>query len=113
MSCQDEIRQISVSELKKSIEEGQGPVLLDVREAHELEICKLEYTVHIPLGDLRFQLDDLEAFKSQLIVVYCRSGRRSLLAAEFLKECGFADVANLKGGILAWSDEIDPSFRKY
>lgn len=113
MSSQDEIPQLSVHELKSLIEAGKKPVLLDVREAHELDICKLAYDLHIPLGDLRFQLEDLESFKNNPIVVYCRSGRRSLLAAEFLKECGFADVSNLKGGVLAWSDEIDSSFVKY
>ncbi|MBX9685975.1 MAG: hypothetical protein K2X27_04685 [Candidatus Obscuribacterales bacterium] len=113
MTSETVVDQISVSELKQAIEEGKKPVLLDVREAHELEICKLEYTIHIPLGDLRFRLDELDVYKDADLVVYCRSGRRSNLAAEFLKELGFEKVKNMTGGVLAWSDQIDSSFRKY
>lgn len=113
MTSQDMIPQISATELKAALDKGIQIILLDVRETHELDICKLNYTIHIALGDLRFQLEELEPFKDADIVIYCRSGRRSNLAAEFLKECGFRSVSNLKGGILAWSDEIDPSFQKY
>lgn len=113
MNSQDLIPQITVAELKAAIDQGKKPVLLDVRESHELEICKLDYTVHVPLGDLRFQLEELEKYKDSEIIVYCRSGRRSNIAAEFLQEAGFQFVKNLKGGVLAWSDEIDSSFRKY
>lgn len=113
MNSQDLIPQVSVTELKALIDRGNKPVLLDVREAHELDICKLDYTVHIPLGDLRFQLDELEKYKDRELIVYCRSGRRSNIAAEFLQEAGFKNVKNLKGGVIAWSNEIDSSFRKY
>lgn len=113
MNSQDLVGQISVVELKKALDEGQDVVLLDVREPHELEICRLNFTLHIPLGDLRFHLDDLEQYKNSNLIVYCRSGRRSHLAAEFLQEAGFERVKNLKGGVLAWSDEIDSSFKKY
>lgn len=112
MNSQDLVVQITVAELKAEIDASKELVLLDVREPHELEICKLPYTVHIPMGELRFRLDDLEKYKDREIIVYCRSGRRSNLAADFLQECGFK-VKNLKGGVLAWSDEIDNSFRKY
>jgi len=113
MDSQEVVEQISVVELKQAMDQGQKPVLLDVREPHELDICRLDYTVHIPLGELRFKLDDLEKYKDTPIVIYCRSGRRSNIAAEFMKELGFSKAKNLKGGILAWSDEIDSSFQKY
>lgn len=113
MNSQDVVEQMSVVDLKKAMDEGKPLVLLDVREPHELEICTLKFTKHIPLGELRFHLDQLEEYKSNDIIIYCRSGRRSNMAAEFLIEMGFPTVKNLKGGILAWSDEIDPSFRKY
>ena len=112
MNSQDLVEQMTVAELKAAIDSNQELVLLDVREPHELEICKLPFTVHIPMGELRFHLEDLEKYKNSEIIVYCRSGRRSNLAADFLQECGFK-VKNLKGGVLAWSDEIDSSFRKY
>lgn len=112
MHSQDLVAQISVAELKAAMDASQDLVLLDVREPHELDICKLPFTLHIPMGELRFHLEDLEKYKSKEIIVYCRSGRRSNLAADFLQEYGFK-VKNLKGGVLAWSDEIDNSFRKY
>lgn len=113
MNSQDVVEQMPVKELKKALDEGRQIVLLDVREPHELEICRLNYTLHIPMAELRFRLDELEQFKNSEIVVYCRSGRRSNMAAEFLKEVGLLSVKNLKGGVLAWSDEIDSSFQKY
>ncbi len=113
MTSQDAIPQLSCIELKKAMDEGQALVLLDVREPHELGICKLDYTLHIPLAELRFHMDDLEKFKEQTLVVYCRTGRRSQIATEFLLEAGFSSVKNLTGGIHAWSDEIDASLSKY
>ena len=113
MDSQDGVEQISVSELNKAIEDKQEIVLLDVREPHELDICKLHYTLHIPIGEMRFRFDELDQYKDKDIVVYCRSGRRSNMAAQFMQESGFNKVKNLKGGVLAWSDEIDSSFKKY
>lgn len=110
---EDFAEQITVTDLKKSMDDGREFVLVDVREPHELKICTLSYNLHIPLGDLRFRLDELEPFKEKDIIVYCRSGRRSNMAAMFLTELGFSTVRNLKGGVLAWSDEIDSSFTKY
>jgi adenylyltransferase/sulfurtransferase len=101
------------AELKKHLDAANDLVLLDVREPHELDICKLPYTHHIPLGELQFKFSDLDALKSKETVVYCRSGNRSQRAAMFLEDLGFTNVHNLEGGVLAWSDEIDPSMPKY
>lgn len=109
----DLVEQVSVTELKQAMDEGKDLVLVDVREPHELKICCLKYNLHIPLGDLRFRMEELEPYKEKELVLYCRSGRRSNMAAMFLSELGFAKVKNLKGGVLAWSDEIDSSFAKY
>lgn len=109
----DLVEQVSVAELKQAMDEGKDLVLVDVREPHELKICCLKYNLHIPLGDLRFRMEELEPYKEKELVLYCRSGRRSNMAAMFLSELGFAKVKNLKGGVLAWSDEIDSSFAKY
>ena len=107
------VPEISVLELKRRLDAGQEVVILDVREASELKICSLPNTFHIPLGDLDERLPEIEAVKAKEIVVYCRSGRRSAIAADFMQENGFKTVYNLKGGVLAWSDEIDASFEKY
>jgi adenylyltransferase/sulfurtransferase len=107
------IAEIRPIELKQRLAAGENPVILDVREPHELEICRLENTAHIPLGALKERISELEQFKGREIVVYCRSGGRSQRAASFLASNGFKPVYNLVGGILAWADEIDPSLARY
>jgi sulfur-carrier protein adenylyltransferase/sulfurtransferase len=107
------IDEISATELKKRLDAGDDIILLDVRESHELDICSLNYTVHIPMGELTFKVNSLDQFKDKDIAVYCRSGVRSERAAMFLKDSGFKTVYNLRGGILAWADEVDPKIQKY
>lgn len=85
--------------------------LLDVREPHELEIASLPGTLNIPMAELPARLDDLE--RASTIVVICRSGARSMRVAEFLSANGFGSVYNLKGGINAWSVEVDPTIPRY
>lgn len=109
----DAAEEITVTELKAKMDAGEKFVLLDVREPHELEICSLPNTFNFPLGELRFHLDDLEPHKDDEVVIYCRTGRRSAMAAIFLRDAGFRHARNLVGGVHAWSDHIDPSFRKY
>ncbi len=114
MSCEDgEIELISACDLKSCLDKNADVFLLDVREPREVDICTLRYNMHIPIGDLRFNLDKLEPFKNKEIIVYCRTGRRSGIAAEFLLEKGFSKVKSLHGGIVAYSDQVDPSLTKY
>lgn len=84
--------------------------LLDVRERHELDIARLDHHAHIPMGEVLFRLDELP--KDKTILVLCRSGGRSASVTELLISEGF-NAKNVHGGILAWSDEIDPSVEKY
>ena len=107
------VAEITPVDLKSRLDKGDQIILLDVREPHELEICSLPNPVHIPLGQLPGRLPELEAHKAEEIVVYCRSGGRSERAAMFMTDNGFNKVLNLKGGILAWSDQVDPSIEKY
>ncbi|MCH8954469.1 hypothetical protein IIA28_04015 [candidate division KSB1 bacterium] len=86
-------------------------VIIDVRAPHEFDICRIPNSRLIPLGELEKSVHELE--RSQEIVVHCRSGERSAKAIKFLREAGFEKVKNLKGGILAWADEVDPSVPKY
>jgi adenylyltransferase/sulfurtransferase len=105
------IKTMTVHELKNRIDQGKKPLLLDVREEHELNIAQLDFDHHIPLGDLP---DDYEKLsRDEELVVYCRSGGRSMKACELLEKKGFTDVTNLTGGVLAWADEIDPAMEKY
>jgi len=105
------VQQMSVDELKKKMDEGKKPYLLDIREPFERDIAALKDDKHIPMREIPQRLAELD--KSQEIVVYCRSGSRSLQVCNYLVTQGFSNVHNLKGGVLAWADFIDPSMQKY
>jgi len=102
--------QITVEELKRCMDAGDRPFLLDVREPDEYELCNL--SVHlIPLRQLPKRLQELDPNKE--IVVYCHTGSRSQQAVEFLYESGFKNVKSLVGGVEAWAQKIDPSMSRY
>jgi adenylyltransferase/sulfurtransferase len=98
-------------EVKAKIDRGEPFVLIDVREPHEYQICNIPYAKLIPLGDLPKRVNELDS--ADEIVAHCKSGMRSAKAVDFLKQAGFRKVRNMKGGILAWSDKVDPSVPKY
>ncbi|MFY9528735.1 MAG: molybdopterin-synthase adenylyltransferase MoeB [Candidatus Acidiferrales bacterium] len=104
------VPEITPRELKARLDHGDDLFILDVREPHEYQICNLGGAL-IPLGDIPKRVNELDS--SREIVAHCRSGKRSAEAVEFLRKAGFRKVWNLKGGILAWSDEVDPSVPKY
>jgi len=105
------IPEIGPREVKKMIDEKQPFVLIDVREPHEFQICRIPGSTLIPLGEIPKRMHELDSASE--IVVHCRSGQRSARAVEFLMKAGFQKIYNLKGGILAWSDQVDPSVPKY
>jgi len=107
---QTSVPEITPRELKARLDRGDDLYILDVREPHEYQICNLGGHL-IPLGDLSKRASELDS--SREIVAHCRSGKRSAEAVEFLQRAGFRKVLNLKGGILAWSDEVDSSVPKY
>ncbi|HEX6897800.1 MAG TPA: molybdopterin-synthase adenylyltransferase MoeB [Bryobacteraceae bacterium] len=98
-------------EVKAKIDRGDPFVLIDVREPHEYQICRIPSARLIPLGDLPKRVNELDS--ADEIVAHCKSGVRSAKAVDFLKQAGFKKVRNMKGGILAWSDKVDPSVPKY
>jgi sulfur-carrier protein adenylyltransferase/sulfurtransferase len=102
--------EMTVEELKQTMDAKKDVFVLDVREPHEYQICNLGATL-IPLGQLPARVGELDPDKH--IVVHCRSGKRSADAVEFLRKSGFERVQNLRGGILAWADKIDPKMPKY
>jgi sulfur-carrier protein adenylyltransferase/sulfurtransferase len=104
------VPEISPREFKARLDRGDDLFILDVREPHEYQICNLKGTL-IPLGELPRRVHELDS--SREIVAHCRSGKRSAEAVDFLRKAGFRKIRNLKGGILAWSDEVDPSVPKY
>ena len=105
-----QVPEITPRELKARLDHGDEVFILDVREPHEYQICNLRGHL-IPLGDLPRRVHELDS--SREIVAHCRSGKRSAEAVDLLRKAGFRKIWNLKGGILAWSDEVDPSLPKY
>lgn len=106
----DGISEITATELKARQDRGEKLFILDVREPHEYQICNLNGKL-IPLGELPRRVNELDS--SVEMVVHCRSGKRSADAIHFLQTAGFKKLLNLKGGVLAWADEVDPRMPKY
>ena len=92
-------------------DDGEPFTLLDVREDDELATAAVDFAVHVPMNSVPERLGELPEGKP--IVVMCHGGTRSDRVAKYLRERGFTDVANLEGGIDAWSVEIDPSVPRY
>ncbi len=104
--------EITPIELKARIDRGDRPFILDVRNPEEIAICRIAGTTVIPLPELPNRLNELD--RSKPMVVHCRSGVRSAKAIELLRSAGFtAGLTNLKGGILAWIKDVDPSMPAY
>ena len=104
----------TVEDLKARIDRRDPVFILDVREPQEYQICRIPGSTLIPLGDLPNRAGELPSGAGAPdIVVHCKSGARSAKAVRQLVDRGFTRVQNLKGGILAWIDRIDPSQPKY
>ena len=103
--------EISVTELKQRMDRGDNFVLIDVREPHEADICTIPGARLIPKGSVPTRVNELNS--ADEFVIHCKSGKRSAEIVDFLRKAGFRKVKNLRGGILAWSDEVDPSVPKY
>jgi rhodanese-related sulfurtransferase len=102
---------ISVRELVDIRSIGKEHTVLDVREARELDICRLEGALHIPMAEIPARTDELPT--NQLLVVVCHHGARSQMVVDFLRNAGFDNAVNLDGGIDAWASEVDQSMRRY
>lgn len=103
--------EIDVTELARRLREDAPPQLLDVRTAEEWQIGHLEGARRIAVDELPARLDELD--REATIVVYCHSGMRSAMAVRLLRERGFDGAINLRGGIDAWSLQIDPRIPRY
>jgi len=101
---------IDPTEVKARLDRGDKFQLIDVREPHEYQIARIPTAKLIPLGELSKRLSELDATVE--IVAHCKGGTRSAKAVDLLKQSGF-HARNMKGGILAWSDKVDPSVPKY
>lgn len=102
---------ITPQEVKQLIDANADFTLIDVREVHEYQICKIDKAKLVPLGELPRRLAEFD--KDADIVIHCKMGGRSAKACDLLRASGFSKVRNMTGGILAWSDKVDPSVPKY
>jgi adenylyltransferase/sulfurtransferase len=121
------IEEITVRQLKSRMDAGENLVVIDVRDPHEWEISALDGTLRIPKGDiqqaknavlagrkLRDETVLAEIPNDREVIVHCRSGKRSADVIGYLREAGYTNkLLNLKGGILAWADQIDPDMPRY
>ena len=107
------LRQMTVQELRAALiaESAARPLLLDVREAWEWQLARIEGSQHLPMGEIPARIDDLD--KSHPTVVICHHGVRSLQVVAFLARLGFANLHNLQGGIDAWARNVDPAVPVY
>ncbi len=105
------VREVSPAEFVAALAGQPRTLLLDVREAWELDIARLPGALHIPMAAIPARLAELD--RDRDIVVLCRSGGRSLNVAHYLEARGYPSVANLTGGILAWRRDVDSSLATY
>lgn len=104
--------EITATELKGRLDQGDDIQIVDVREPNEYQLARLPDSIHIPLGQVVNRMAEIDP--SRETVVHCKMGGRSARAIEALKRAGFTGpLTNLKGGITAWSNEVDPSVPKY
>jgi len=105
------VKQLSATELKNKIQQNDKLLLLDVREPHEYQYARIADSVLIPLNQIPQRLGELDV--DQETVVICHHGMRSQQAASYLMQSGFKNIANLTGGIDAWSCVCDSSVARY
>ena len=103
---------MTATELKQRIDSGDDIQIIDVREQKEFDYARIPNSTLIPLGQVLSRMSEIDP--SRETVVHCKRGGRSAKAIEILKQAGYSgSLANLQGGILAWSNEVDPSVPKY
>jgi rhodanese-related sulfurtransferase len=105
------MRKFRPAELAAYVQTGHAPVLLDVREPWEWDLCHLPGAILIPMHELPARVEELN--KDAETVVICHHGIRSFHAARYLETVGFGDLINLSGGVAAWADEVDPAMPRY
>lgn len=106
----DGVPEMTVTELKQKMDAGEEINVLDVREPHEYEVANIGVKL-VPLGELPQRLAEFD--QNESFAIHCKTGGRSAKAVKLLQDAGFANVYNVKGGITAWSEEIDRSVPKY
>jgi sulfur-carrier protein adenylyltransferase/sulfurtransferase len=107
-----QMQEITATELKQRLDKGDDLQIVDVREPNEYQVARLPNSIHIPLGQVVNRMSEIDPARET--IVHCKMGGRSAKAIEALKRAGFTgQLTNLKGGITAWSNDVDPSVPKY
>lgn len=105
------VGEISVLELKGRRDRGESPLVIDVREDWEVQLASIPGVVHVPMNQVPARMAEFS--RDDEIIVMCHAGGRSLRVAHFLANQGFTKVANLAGGIAAWSEQVDATVPQY
>ena len=105
--------EISCKQTKELLDGEDKPLLIDCRERHEYEFCRIEGAVLVPLSEFNGRAEGLFRQVDQAAIVCCHHGVRSLYAAQYLHEQGFVNVLSMRGGIDVWSVEVDGSVERY
>ena len=106
------MEEITSTELKQRLDNGEDIQIVDVREDYEVAIARIPNSIHIPMGQVLARMDEIDPDRET--VVHCKGGGRSARVIDALQRSGFkGKLANLKGGILGWSNEVDPTVPKY
>ena len=106
------MEEITATELKQRFDNGDDIQLIDVREDNEVAFARIPNSIHIPLGQVLARMNEIDPNRET--VVHCKMGGRSARAIEALQRSGFqGKLINLKGGIIDWSNQVDPSVPKY
>jgi rhodanese-related sulfurtransferase len=105
------VRELSAEELKARRDRGENPLVIDVREAWELQLASIPGVVHVPMNQVPARLAEFS--RDAETIVMCHAGGRSMRVAQYLVSQGFTNVANLDGGIAAWSQSVDATVARY
>jgi adenylyltransferase/sulfurtransferase len=106
------MQEITATELKQRLDAGEDVQIVDVREPDEYAVARIPNSIHIPLAQVLNRMSEIDPARDT--VIHCKMGGRSARAIEALTRSGFeGKLTNLKGGITAWSNEVDPSVPKY
>jgi len=106
-----EVPDVTPAQLKQWLDEGQEVTVIDVRESWELAIMALPFAQHIRMIEIFSRVSEIP--RDRPVVIFCRTGSRSVRTVEMLQMRGFTNVYNLDGGILAWAHELDPSMPQF
>ena len=106
------MEEMTATELKQRLDNGDDIQIIDVREDYEVAVASIPNAKHIPLAEVLTRMDEIDPNRET--VVHCKMGGRSARAIDALQRSGFqGKLVNLKGGIIGWSNEVDPSVPKY